>query len=574
MAVPVSLLLILFLLYAAFNSLGPGLIIFSAIPLSAIGGIMALWIRGMPFSISAGIGFIALFGVSVLNGIVLLTEIRRLNLQEGLDLKNSIMEGCVSRLRPVLMTAAVASFGFLPMALSQRAGAEVQRPLASVVIAGLVSSTILTLFVLPVLYQWMEKRRLKKAAVLPMVLLALLPMGSRAQAIEKATLEEAITRVRQINPQLVMLGLKAEYSDAMRGTAGAIPKTFAEVEAGENEGPNFDFRFSATQSFQPMGLAGKRKDYFKAEMEAAKANGAVLQRDIDLLVKSLFNQYGAGKAEMEVYKQLDTLISTSVAVARKRLLAGETDKLEVTNLELMAAQLEQGRISAQNALSGLEATLGIMLQQKAPVVPITNWEPSNYEPNFDDSSLLAGHPLMEARNKEFRAAKAFTLTEKAQNNLEWQVGINNISVTGWQTSKDQLSETYYGIGNRFWSGMVGASIPIFNKAGRSRVAAAGIQEKMAGKMIEAEWQQLRLQYAQAISKWKALQQQIKAYEQTTLPLSEALIETAQRRFKAGSIHYLEWGLAIQQAMQARLQYVQLRREFESKVIDLQYFNER
>jgi heavy metal efflux system protein len=136
-AVPISLLLILFLLYTAFRSIGPGLIIFTAIPLSAIGGIFALWLRDMPFSISAGIGFIALFGVSVLNGIVLLTEIRRMYREMGFDLKKAIMDGCISRLRPVLMTAAVASFGFLPMALSDRAGAEVQRPLATVVIAGL-----------------------------------------------------------------------------------------------------------------------------------------------------------------------------------------------------------------------------------------------------------------------------------------------------------------------------------------------------------------------------------------------------------------------------------------------------
>jgi len=156
-AVPVALLLILLMLYFAFGSVKHGLLIYSAIPLSAIGGIIALAARGMPFSISAGIGFIALFGVAVLNGIVLISEFNRLRKEGRDDLRQIVIEGTTTRLRPVLMTAAVASLGFLPMALSNGAGAEVQRPLATVVIGGLVIATLLTLFVLPVLYIIFEK---------------------------------------------------------------------------------------------------------------------------------------------------------------------------------------------------------------------------------------------------------------------------------------------------------------------------------------------------------------------------------------------------------------------------------
>lgn len=161
-AVPIALLLIFTLLYFAFGSVKQGLLIFTAIPLSAIGGILALWIRSMPFSISAGIGFIALFGVAVLNGIVLISEFNRLR-KEGLtDLPELIMKGTSTRLRPVLMTATVASLGFLPMALSHGSGAEVQKPLATVVIGGLISATLLTLIVLPVLYFVVEKFLMKR----------------------------------------------------------------------------------------------------------------------------------------------------------------------------------------------------------------------------------------------------------------------------------------------------------------------------------------------------------------------------------------------------------------------------
>ena len=152
-AIPVALMLILLLLYATLKSLRETLFVASAIPLSAIGGIVALWLRGMPMSISAGIGFIALFGVAVLNGIVLVGQFNALQRQGVTDVRQRILVGCEHRLRPVIMTALVASFGFLPMALSSSDGAEVQRPLATVVIGGLLTATLLTLFVIPVIYQ-------------------------------------------------------------------------------------------------------------------------------------------------------------------------------------------------------------------------------------------------------------------------------------------------------------------------------------------------------------------------------------------------------------------------------------
>jgi cobalt-zinc-cadmium resistance protein CzcA len=156
--VPAALTLIFVLLYLNFQAALPALLIFLNIPLAATGGILALLVRGMPFSISAGVGFIALFGIAVLNGIVLLTYIRELR-QKGLPIESAVEEGAETRLRPVLMTALVASLGFIPMAVSHGAGAEVQRPLATVVIGGLVTSTLLTLLVLPALYLWIERRK-------------------------------------------------------------------------------------------------------------------------------------------------------------------------------------------------------------------------------------------------------------------------------------------------------------------------------------------------------------------------------------------------------------------------------
>ena len=150
--VPLSLLLIFVLLFATFNSVKHSLIVFSGVPLALTGGILALWARGIPFSISAGVGFIALSGIAVLNGLVMVSFINALR-REGHTLDVAITTGALTRLRPVLMTALVASLGFVPMAIATGSGAEVQRPLATVVIGGILSSTLLTLLVLPALYR-------------------------------------------------------------------------------------------------------------------------------------------------------------------------------------------------------------------------------------------------------------------------------------------------------------------------------------------------------------------------------------------------------------------------------------
>jgi cobalt-zinc-cadmium resistance protein CzcA len=156
-AVPVALALILLLLYLAFGEMKASLLIFLNVPFAAVGGVVALGVRNMPFSISAGVGFIALFGIAVLNGVVLLSTVKRLR-DEGQSAFDAALHGAERRLRAVFMTATVAALGFIPMALSSGAGAEVQRPLATVVIGGLVSATFLTLFALPTIYAWLYRK--------------------------------------------------------------------------------------------------------------------------------------------------------------------------------------------------------------------------------------------------------------------------------------------------------------------------------------------------------------------------------------------------------------------------------
>ena len=156
--VPVALVSIFLLLRLSLGSAWLAALVFTAVPVAAVGGVAGLWCRGMPFSISAAVGFIALAGVAVLNGLVMVTFIRQLR-HGGMPLNDAVIQGSLIRLRPVLMTALVAAFGFVPMALASGMGAEVQRPLATVVIGGIISSTLLTLFLIPVLYGWFEPKQ-------------------------------------------------------------------------------------------------------------------------------------------------------------------------------------------------------------------------------------------------------------------------------------------------------------------------------------------------------------------------------------------------------------------------------
>jgi cobalt-zinc-cadmium resistance protein CzcA len=274
-AVPISLLLIFILLYFAFHSVKQGLLIYSAIPLSAIGGIFLLALRGMPFSISAGVGFIALFGIAVLNGIVLIAEFNRLKKEGMKNKKRIVLMGTKVRLRPVLMTAFVASLGFLPMALSNGAGAEVQRPLATVVIGGLMIATFLTLFVLPVLYILFENIHPKKIKLnAGTAMLSLFLIGSffttNLHAQTPLTLNAAIDTALKNNLSLKNVKLRATYQEKLIGASAEIPATSVFAEAGQINSFYTDTKFGISQTINFPTVYARQKALLKKNLQEAK----------------------------------------------------------------------------------------------------------------------------------------------------------------------------------------------------------------------------------------------------------------------------------------------------------------
>ena len=321
-AVPVALLLILLLLYFSFGSVKQSLLIFSAIPMAAIGGIFALLLRGMPFSISAGVGFIALFGVAVLNGIVLITEFNRLKKLGKYTLNDIVLKGTELRLRPVLMTATVASLGFLPMAISTAAGAEVQKPLATVVIGGLITSTILTLIVLPVLYTYFEKwkgktKPLPTATVAVIIAgLLLFAPGAKAQTPGRPlTMEQAIQIAVNNNQSMKASSLQVNQQQALRGSSFDLGKTNFDVQYGQFNSIKKDNNFSVSQSIPNPGVFRNQRGLYDARIKGAELNLSVTRNELSYQVKSAYSQLGYYVVLQELYKSQDSVNSNFLKVA-------------------------------------------------------------------------------------------------------------------------------------------------------------------------------------------------------------------------------------------------------------------
>jgi len=582
-AVPAALLLILVMLYFAFGSLKYGLLIFSAIPLSAIGGVLALWIRGMPFSISAGVGFIALFGVAVLNGIVLIAEFNRLKKQGSLhegdgsethspgghEIKFIIMEGTQVRLRPVLMTAAVASLGFLPMALSKSAGAEVQRPLATVVIGGLITATLLTLVVLPILYAWLERKKIRKkpaAKTVPVILLLL--SLQQLQAQEKMTLPDMLSKARKDN--LSMQALKAEplYWKQLQSGVFDPSKTIVSGEYGGLNSVQQDTRFSVSQTFSLPVVYQRQRSYFHSKELSQQELAVWRQAELDKEVKVSFYQLADWLERKKLLERLDSAYSRFQQSAALRLKSGESNLLEKTTadaqlqqLELQKQQLDADILALQKRLQWFLNTDSLLL----PDYPTLKME----TPEIPDSAALMQHPQLRFERSGVNAAIAETAVEKAKLSPDITLGYSNQSIIGYQ-SADGVTQKYYGAGKRFHVVNLSVGIPLFNTAAKARIRAAGVRQDIAKMNTSAAernlfttWQQLQQEY---IKQQKALQY----YEQTGLQQAELIINHSRISFQNGEISYLEWTTLMNNAVSIRLNYLEALRLYNLTIIELEY----
>lgn len=572
-ALPIALLLIFIMLYFAFGKLKYGMLIFSAIPLSAIGGILALWIRGMPFSISAGVGFIALFGVAVLNGIVLITEFNRLKEQGMHDLKFIIMEGTKVRLRPVLMTASVASLGFLPMALSAGAGAEVQRPLATVVIGGLVSATFLTLVLLPILYMWLEKEKPKKRKPRPvaMLLLLLLPgMMAMAQtpAVKTVNLDSLISMADRQNLQVQSLQQESAYWKQLQMAVADQGKTVAGAEYGKINSVNNDSRFSVNQSFVLPVVYKRQRDYYKAGETSQQAMLQWKQQELHREIKLVYWTMTDLLGRQQLLQQLDSVYSRVLVAATLRLKAGETNQLEKTSAEAQVAQLKLQLTQLQSDLLIAQHQLQWLLNSPELYLPetgkdnVVQW----YNP---DTSSVGAHPLIKYREEQVRLITAQTALEKNKLVPDLSAGYNNMSIVGYQ-SPDGVTQQYYGPGRRFGTVSVSMGIPLFTKAARNKVKAGKLSEDAARLSMEATSQELKSRLQQYNEEYKKQWQLVQYYDRDGIAQADLIVNHAGQSFEKGQIGYLEWTMLMNHATTIRLSRLEALNQLNRARTEIEY----
>ena len=573
-AVPISLLLIFMLLYFTFRSFKQAGLIFTAIPMSAIGGIFALLLRGMPFSISAGIGFIALFGVAVLNGIVLIGTFNQLEKEGWTDIIKRVIEGTKIRLRPVLMTATVASLGFLPMALSSSAGAEVQKPLATVVIGGLLTATFLTLFVLPLLYIIFNskinlKRKPKVKPVITATILLFLcsTINVNAQTVNISSIDQAINIAVQNNQSIKANDLEIKATESLKKTANELPKMDFNMQLGQYNSIKFDNALQLSQTIPFPTLFGAKKELINAEIKAKQLQQQLSIYEIKNQVRSLYYQIEYLQFNKQKLQSLDSLYIEFLRVANLRYKTGDTKKIEINTAQTKQGEInlltQQNQVYLINAYQSLKA----LLNTNDSIVLITN---ANYVPltvnNLIDTNAIANHPMLQSLYQNMQIAEQTKKVEKALGLPDFKIGYSNQSLIGFQTING--TDKYFGAGNRFNVVNIGIAIPLTYGATKARIKSLEYQKQSLAQQAEYEKKQLQSQLKNAMTQYEQDVKQYNYYKTNALPNAEEIVKSAQLGYRTGDISYVEYLYALQTATDIQLNYLQSIQQINQTVINI------
>ncbi len=567
-AVPVSLLLILLMLYFAFNSIKQSLLIYTAIPLSAIGGILALAIRGIPFSISAGVGFIALFGVAVLNGIVLVAEFNRLKKEGTKDLKRIVLMGTKIRLRPVLMTALVASLGFLPMALSHGEGAEVQRPLATVVIGGLLIATFLTLFVLPILYIMFEKgiSLKRKSPIIPTaVLLLLLFSFLNTEAQVTISLQAATDSAIKNNLSVKNEKLRAEYHQKLIQTSKTIPRTNVFGEFGQMNSFFVDSKMGISQTISFPKVYINQKAYLNEEWKSSVLHIAVKEAVLKKQVAQVYYSLLYLKEKKKILLKNDSLYSEFLRKATQRFDKGESNILEKTTAENLHGQIGWQLSQLQQDMELQQIQFQLMLNTTRFFVPDEQEFKLNLVLN-DDTAMLHAHPAMQYLKQQQQIAIAETQEEKSKLLPDIIFGYNLMSMKG-----DGADNKTYNSSPQFHSVQLGLGIPLFTSSQKAKINAAQIKEVVVANEYEINLKNFHAAYRSEIAQYHKYSEAIRYFETTALRNADIIANTANKQFINGEINYLDWVLLVNQAISIQSDYIESVKNRNTSILEINSF---
>jgi len=559
-ALPIALALIFILLYFTFGSLAQAVLIFTAIPLAAIGGIWALELRRMPFSISAGIGFIALFGVAVLNGIVLIGYFNQLK-KEGVDnIEERIRLGTSVRLRPVLLTAAVASLGFLPMAISNSGGAEVQRPLATVVIGGLITATFLTLVVLPILYSWLatwqerkKKSGLNSSAIMIVLPIMLFSLPSLAQQ-RLITMDEAVNLAIENHPSVRAANLQMEQAESLTSLPYSLGNTEVSYQ-GDGLFRENGQRVNQIGIIQNIPNPNSVKAHNDLQKEAAKSfqlKGELTKNQLVLQVKQTYLELQQRKELKEFYENLIITYQQYFKMASVRLKLGEANALE--------------KLTIQSALNEYQLLL------KQTILEIENFE-------IQLSNLLNNSEIISS-------ADSLTLLRpsisESSNSLSVQLANQEISIqeANIKVMKAALKPDFnigYSAQNYFEGGWLhglqaGVALPLFNKQSNKKVEAQQMQIAVTKAVVEAEKLKFEQELLSIENALKLYEGGVLHYQEQLKSITPEIDRISKLNYKAGEITYLELLNTLTLSAKNQMGYLDQVLAYNKTVVLYQFFN--
>ena len=557
--IPVALMLILLILFFAFKNVTYTLVVFSTVPLSLIGGILALWLRGLPFSISAGVGFIALFGVSVLNGILRINHFYDLRKQNkyAMTTNQIIKKGTPHLLRPVFLTGLVASLGFVPMAIATSAGAEVQRPLATVVIGGLILSTILTLIILPVFYKivnatsagWKQpKRRLHLFILLPALLLS---ATVTAQAPQTVSLEQAIKIARQNHPRLKTATTAIRQAQATRGEiVEASPTTFS-YSWGQLNGENKkDKEMVLEQNLGSLLTPFYKNTLVNRQVQTGTYYRQMVEKEVTAEVKRAWAYYQYASAICSLYRDQDRMAAELKRISELRYEQGEITLLEKNMMATSAADLHNRLFQAQEEEKMALTRFQWSCYADAPIIP-ENTSMQLFPTNIQPGSVSEAH--LGFFNSQISETRAALNVERSRFFPELSIGYSRQNILPLKNLNA-------------W--MVGVSFPIYFLPQKSRIRQAKLAASAAQIQAEANIRELNNKVTELSATLRRHEESLRFYTSSALKEADELIKVANLQLRHSETSIAEFIQSVSAAREIRKGYIET--VYQYNIASLEY----
>ena len=575
--VPLVMAFIFMLLYFTFNSFKQALLVFSAVPLAAIGGVFSLWIRGMPFSISAGVGFIALFGIAVLNGMILMSFFNELKAEGMNNVFRRIFHGTDMRLRPVILTALTDALGFLPMALSTASGAEVQRPLATVVVGGLVTATLLTLVLLPIIYSFGERmhkvptfaqivsprknRSNNKSLMMGLILACvLLPATMHAQekksAIQINNVDEAIDIAMKNHPSIKAGDLQVKQQQKLKNTAWDLPDTkFAyereNIETGMEQWAVEQELKNPVEYINRNRLADQLIIQSKTKLASRKAQ---LIRD----VRAAYLDVSYAKEKVKLLHKLKNTFSELSKAGKLRYKTGDISYLEKISAQAKSTQIE---VAKQEALNLLNTRKRILMNKLFVEDTLVILETGLDKMDMNEAS--AGFDSLNS-NPEIAFLKQQWKTSQAKSKV--------VKSVSWPDPFFRYSQKNIGTAGRFSAIELGFRIPVDIWAEKGRNQAAKIAAEESFQNYRQVKSDVMTAYNNIVKNLETYSQQLDYFEKSRLKEADMIIKSASKQYEAGNIDYLQYTQYFDQATQIRLKHLDILKIYNQNIIELKYIS--